>query len=86
MDKAISLPVKIQKSFIKYVKDSTTNKYIDYSVRRHNEGYKYQSTKLGEVPGSYAIYYKEVDKDGHTLRVYKDSYDNNGKFVHRKEK
>ena len=80
------LPVKIQTSYIKYVKNSTTSKYTDYRVSKTNTGYLYQSKKLGDVPGSYAVYYKEVDFDGQTIRVYKDTYDNKGVLIHRKYK
>lgn len=80
------LPLKIRTSYIKYVKNSTTSKYIDYRVSRTDIGYLYQSKKPGEVPGSYAVYYKEVDLNGQTIRVYKDTYDNKGILVHRKYK
>lgn len=80
------LPKKIQTSFTKYVKDTTTSKYTDYKVNKTLDGYIYQSKKYGNVPGSYAIYYKKVDESGKTLKVYKDTYDNNGNFVHRKIK
>lgn len=81
-----ALPKRIQASFTKFVKDTTTSKYAEYKVLVNSRGYIYQSTKCGDVPGSYAVYYKEVDKDGKTLKVYKDTYDNNGYFVHRKIK
>jgi hypothetical protein len=40
----------------------------------------------GRVPGSKAIYYKIIDSDGKTVRVYKETYDPHGNLVHRKEK
>lgn len=40
----------------------------------------------GRVPGSKAVYYKIVDSNGHTVRVYKETYDPNGNLVHVKEK
>ena len=40
----------------------------------------------GKVPGSKAVYYKVVDKDGRTVRVYKETFDPDGKLVHVKEK
>jgi len=42
--------------------------------------------KPGNVPGSKAIYVKEIDSSGKTLKVYKDTYDPQGKLVHRKDK
>lgn len=86
LDKSKTLPEKIQLSYIKYVKDTTTSKYIDYKVTKIGERYIYQSKKPGNVPGSYAIYYKEVDANGKTIKVYKDTYDHKGNFVHRKIK
>lgn len=80
------LPKKIQSSYTKYVKDTTTNKYVEYKITKNENGYIYQSKKPGKVPGAYAIYYKEVDSNGKTIRVYKDTYDNKGNFVHRKNK
>ena len=80
------LPKKIQSSYTKYVKDTTTNKYTDYKITKNGSGYIYQSKKPGNVPGSYAIYYKEVDSSGKTIKVYKDTYDNKGHLVHRKNK
>jgi hypothetical protein len=43
-------------------------------------------TKPGNVPGSYAIYYKEIAADGTTLKVYKNTYDPAGNLVHTKDK
>ncbi|MBR6692655.1 MAG: hypothetical protein IKL61_01750 [Clostridia bacterium] len=81
-----TLPKNLQTSYTKYVKDTTTSKYIDYKITKIGEGYVYQSKKPGNVPGSYAIYYKEVDSNGKTVRVYKDTYDNKGNLIHRKNK
>lgn len=86
LEKRDVLPKKIQSSYIKFVKDTTTSKYSDYKVTKNDAGYIYQSKKPGNVPGSYAIYYKEVDANGKTIKVYKDTYDNKGNFVHRKNK
>ena len=60
---------------------------VDIVVTEHDNGlivlaYK----KPGKVPGSYAIYYKIIFKDGTIRSVFKDTYDNHGKFVHRKIK
>lgn len=40
----------------------------------------------GRVPGSKAVYNKIVDSSGKTLKVFKDTFDPEGKLVHRKEK
>lgn len=43
-------------------------------------------TKPGNVPGSKAIYYKEIGADGRTIKVYKDTFDPKGNLVHTKDK
>ena len=40
----------------------------------------------GRVTGLKAVYYKIIDKDGKTIRVYKDTFDPQGNLVHRKDK
>jgi len=42
--------------------------------------------KPGNVPGSKAVYYKEVDANGNTIRVYKETYDPQGNLIHTKTK
>jgi hypothetical protein len=39
----------------------------------------------GKVPGSRAIYFKVIDKNGKS-HVYKETYDPQGELVHSKEK
>ena len=48
--------------------------------------YQIKMENPGKVPGSKAVYYKIVDPEGHTIRVYKETYDPNGNLVHVKEK
>ena len=43
-------------------------------------------TKPGNVPGSKAIYYKELTLDGKTIKVYKKTFDPNGNLIHTKDK
>jgi len=43
-------------------------------------------TKPGNVLGSKAIYYKEIDSMGNTIKVYKKTYDPTGKLVYTKNK
>lgn len=66
------------KEELELMADKVNNEYF--------RGYIYQSKKPGNVPSSYAIYYKEVDSSGKTIKVYKDTYDNKGHLVHRKNK
>lgn len=51
-----------------------------------NGNYQIKMENPGRVPGSKAIYYKIVDSEGRTVRVYKETYDHNGNLVHVKEK
>ena len=84
--KAEELPSMLQPSWRRFV-DKTSNKYADYSVE-HDEagGYIFKTMKPGNVPGSKAEYFKEVDGFGDTVASYKITYDNHGNFVHRKDK
>jgi hypothetical protein len=80
------LPSNIQpkvKSFFK----GGSNSYIDFSVDpMENGSCVVRMTKPGNVPGSKAIYYKVIDNNGNTTRVYKETYDPAGNLVHVKEK
>lgn len=84
--KAEELPNMLQPSWRRFV-DKTSNKYTDYSVEYDEAGgYIFKAMKPGNVPGSRAEYFKEVDGFGNTTASYKITYDNHGNFVHRKEK
>lgn len=81
-----SLPSPIQKSVKSFFKGSSNN-YNSYSVQRTKEGgYLVKMENPGRVPGSKAVYYKEINSEGKTVRVYKETYDPSGKLVHTKEK
>jgi hypothetical protein len=78
----VQLPNKLKET----IKDATA-KFQDFNVFVDaNKNYIVSMTKPGNVPGSKAIYYKVVDPVGKTLEVFKDTFDNLGKFVHRKYK
>ena len=85
--KSISkLPQIIQKSVKAFFKGSSNN-YNNYSVLKNKNGtFTVKMENPGRVPGSKAIYYKIIDSNGKTIRVYKETFDPNGKLVHRKEK
>ncbi len=81
-----SFDIKIQNQ-LKRTAKRMSSLDVDIVVTEHDNGlivlaYK----KPGKVPGSYAIYYKIIFKDGTIRSVFKDTYDNHGKFVHRKIK
>ncbi len=81
-----SLPDKIQSSAKSFFKGGS-NHYNSFSVEHMSDGnYRIRMENPGKVPGSKAVYYKIVDSDGHTVRVYKETYDPNGNLVHIKEK
>jgi hypothetical protein len=84
--KSDQLPDEIKNNYNRFVNRST-NKYENYKVTKLENGdYIFQTTKAGDVPGSKAIYYKQVDSKGKTISTYKDTYDQFGNFVHRKYK
>ena len=80
------LPNNIQniaKSFFK----GSSNNYNNYSVTENKDGsYTIKMENPGRVPGSKAVYYKIVDSDGKTIRVYKDTFGPKGNLVHWKDK
>ena len=81
-----SLPQSIQRSAKNFFKGGSS-KYDSFSVEQKSNGnYMIKMEKPGDVPGSKAIYYKEVDSDGNTIRVYKETYGPDGKLIHTKEK
>jgi hypothetical protein len=51
-----------------------------------NGGVAFQSTVPGQVPGSYAIYEKQVDAEGVTVQFTKTTVDPHGRIVHTKDK
>jgi len=81
-----TLPETVQKTAKSFFKGSSNN-YNKYSVQKNSDGgYTIKMENPGKVPGSKAVYYKVVDKDGRTVRVYKETFDPDGKLVHVKEK
>ena len=81
-----SLPKEIQGSAKSFFKGGS-NHYDKFSVEKLSDGnYQIKMENPEKVPGSKAVYYKIVDPEGHTIRVYKETYDPNGNLVHVKEK
>ena len=80
------LPASIQASVKRFYKGSSSL-YSDFSVEAlANGNYIVKMTKSGIVPGSKAVYYKEIDMDGNTIKVFKETYDPMGNLVHTKNK
>jgi uncharacterized protein RhaS with RHS repeats len=51
-----------------------------------NEGVAAQATSPGRVPGSSAVYEKQIDSTGKTIQYTKTTYDPAGNIVHVKDK
>ena len=66
---------------------STKSQYQNFSYKRlPNGNHVYRAENPGIVPGSKAVYYKEVNPQGKTVRFYKETIDPKGNLVHTKEK
>ncbi len=75
------------KSNAKRFYKGASQKYDRFEAIKTDSGeYKLGMRKPGNVPGSYAIYYKIVDSNGKTIKAYKETYDPKGNLVHVKEK
>jgi len=81
-----NLPSNIQSKVKNFFKGGS-NSYTDFSVEQMGNGnYMAKMTKPGNIPGSKAIYYKEIDPSGNTLRAFKETFDPSGNLVHIKDK
>ena len=81
-----NLPVNIQDNIKRFFKGSS-NSYTNFSVEfLENGNYMTTMTKPGNVPGSKAIYYKEIGSSGNTIKVFKNTFDPAGNLVHTKKK
>ena len=81
-----NLPETIQ-SKVKDFYRGGSNAYNKFGVEQlENSNYLVQMTKPGNVPGSYATYFKEITKAGETVITYKNTIDPLGNLVHTKIK
>jgi len=81
-----NLPSNVQSNVKSFFKGGS-NKYTDFTVEKMSNGnYMAKMTKPGDVPGSKAIYYKEISHNGTTINVFKDTFDPAGNLVHTKPK
>ncbi|WP_229390883.1 DUF2341 domain-containing protein [Methanosarcina sp. DH2] len=63
------------------------NDYTNFIIKSGGDGsYLVTATKPGNVPGSYAVYYKEISSEGITTKVWKETFDPKGNLVHNKIK
>jgi len=80
-----NLPSNIQSKVKNFFKGGS-NSYTDFSVEQMGNGnYMAKMTKPGNIPGSKAIYYKEIDPSGNTLRAFKETFDPSGNLVHKRQ-
>jgi len=80
-------PKIVSDSIKKFFKKSTTNHFNDFKVSKNIDGtYTAIGDNPGKVKGSHAVYVKTIDSNGKTIDVYKTTYDNKNKFVHKKPK
>ncbi len=81
-----SLPENTQKPVKDFFKGGS-NKYNNFNVEKLDNGNTLaKMEKPGNVPGSKAIYYKEINPEGKTIKVYKETYAPDGSLIHTKEK
>ena len=79
------LPKEVQASAKNFLNNSS-GKYDSYSASLDTSGNTIiVMENPGRVPGSRAIYFKVIDKNGKS-RVYKETYDPQGRLVHSKTK
>jgi len=80
-------PKKVSDKIRDFFKNSLTNHFNDFRVSKNTDGtYTAVGDNPGRVPGSHAVYVKVIGSDSKTISVYKTTYDNNNKFVHKKPK
>jgi hypothetical protein len=80
------LPTELQANAKRFI-GSASDTYDSFSISQDTAGrYIMVKEKPGNVPGSRAIYFKVVDANGDTIKVYKETYDHQGNLVHSKVK
>jgi hypothetical protein len=80
------LPTEIQASAKDFFGHRSSNKYEGFSASTDTSGnHILVMEKPGDVPGSRAVYFKIIDKNGNS-KTYKETYDPQGNFVHSKDK
>jgi hypothetical protein len=59
---------------------------MENSLTPPNDGVAVRATSPGRVPGSSAVYEKQIDAAGNTVEYTKTTYDPAGNIVHVKDK
>lgn len=85
--KALSLTPKQLKNIERFQKKLPANAKDSLSkMELPNGGVAVQGVSPGNVPGSYAVYEKQIDAAGDTIQYTKTTYDPAGQIVHVKDK
>jgi hypothetical protein len=85
--KEVSLTAEQAKNIARFEKRLPANAKESLSVKSlPNEGVAVQGTSPGNVPGSSAVYEKQIDAAGKTIQATKTTYDPAGNIVHVKDK
>lgn len=80
------LPEEVQNSTKSFFKGGS-NAYNGFAVTKNSDGtYTAVMVKPGDVPGSQAVYIKQIDSTGKTTSVIKNTYDPQGNLVNSKDK
>ncbi|VTU29148.1 Cell wall-associated polypeptide CWBP200 [Variovorax sp. PBS-H4] len=83
----VRLTIEQAKNIARFEKKLPANAKDGVGVRPlPNEGVAVQATSPGRVPGSSAVYEKQIDAAGTTVQYSKTTYDPAGNIVHVKDK
>lgn len=87
IDGDYNAPSGVTENIRRFFRKSTTNHFNDFKVSKNTDGtFTAIGDNPGQVEGSHAVYVKVVDGTGKTMEMYKTTYDNKNKFVHKKTK
>jgi intein/homing endonuclease len=76
-----------QTNIDRFIKKAPSNSKDNIEIRQlPNEGVAVQATSPGRVPGSKAVYEKQIDVNGKTVQYTKTTYDPQGNIIHVKDK
>jgi uncharacterized protein RhaS with RHS repeats len=87
VNKPLKAADKIQKNIKRFTKKVPAN--AKGNIEQHSlpdGGVAVQATSPGKVPGSKAVYEKQIDSSGTTIQATKTTYDPKGNIVHVKDK
>lgn len=74
---------KAQTKGDKFFKGFAKRNPFGHFVRQRGKFVEFAVSVPGRVPGSYTRWVKVANQDGRTVRMYHDTFDKTGKFIHR---